>query len=1022
VRYLKKSYSALNGNWYKSTKMNNYEKLVDVLREIFLLDQPDLDFGIFRIMNQKRDEIEYFLTRELIPQAKEVLQKSGTVSNAETRTELDKLVANLKTAGINPDDAPKVKELKAKLKEGADIDVLENEVFSHLAAFFKRYYDKGDFISMRRYKKDVYAIPYEGEEVKLHWANHDQYYIKSSEYLKNYAFVLPSGQKVNFVLVEATTEQNNNKAQGNLERRFSINEEKALEVVGSGLNIYFTYDLREKSIKQKALLEEAHEIIVKELPEEFNTLLTPSPTEKDRERTLLGKHLNDYTARNTFDYFIHKDLGAFLQRELDFYIKNEVLFIDDLNIQDKNDFLKNISIIQAIKQIGEKVITFLAQLENFQKKLWLKKKFVFGTNYCITLDKIPEEYYGEIASNQQQMEEWKQLFAVDEIKADAVTLGYEEPVSVEFLKQNPFLVLDTKFYSEDFKERLLAEFDNLDKELNGVLINSDNFQAIKILQRKYQNKIRTIYIDPPYNTPHSEILYKNQFKHSTWLSLIDNTVPLVNSLQTKTHSFGLAIDDYEFPNILAYLKGIYVNEDLSVVVVNHHPQGSGGKLSRTHEYLIICSSPDSPDLLGKPRVDYDEDRSFMRSGTADNNYRTGRWKSFYALLLDPKTNKIVGAEDPIPLDQPYPTNDTADKLKRIYPINSRNEERVWRASYLTGRERAENDELYITDRGAVKQKINHESKREVLFSNWIGTKYNAGSNGSDVLKNRGLGQEFDYPKSIFTVETALWAQTFDDKNAIILDYFAGSGTTGHAVINMNRYDKEKGNRVYILVEMGSYFETATKPRIQKVIYSEEWDDGKPTNRKGSSHMFKYFALESYEDVLNNLELKRDVTQERFFGKGGAFKEDYILSYMLDVEAEGSLLSVETFTNPFDYKLNITRNNQTSYTRVDLVETFNYLIGLNVETTLRIRGFKVVTGKNRDDEKVLVIWRNLEEKSNKDLNDFFLKQQYNTRDSEFDRIFVNGDNNLENLKVGDEKWKVALIEEEFKKRMFDIKDI
>ncbi|EKC71277.1 type III restriction-modification system methylation subunit, partial [human gut metagenome] len=97
------------------------------------------------------------------------------------------------------------------------------------------------------------------------------------------------------------------------------------------------------------------------------------PTEKNKERTLLMKHLQDYTAKNNFDYFIHKDLGGFLRRELDFYIKNEVMFLDDL---DATRIMEHLAQVKAIKLVGEKIITFLAQLEDFQKKLWLKKKFV----------------------------------------------------------------------------------------------------------------------------------------------------------------------------------------------------------------------------------------------------------------------------------------------------------------------------------------------------------------------------------------------------------------------------------------------------------------------------------------------------------------------------------------------------------------------------------------------------------------------------------------------------------------------
>ena len=204
-----------------------------------------------------------------------------------------------------------------------------------------------------------------------------------------------------------------------MERRFALWEpenegEQVIEVTAEGdLNIYFTYELMPKTTKQETLREAAFENIKSLIPEGYEELLTiKTPTAKDPNRTLLEKHLTDYTAKNSFDYFIHKDLGGFLSRELDFYIKNEVLHIDDLDPQHINSQL---SIVKAIKQVGQKIIQMLAQLENFQKKLWLKKKFIVQSDYCITLDRVPEKLYPEIIANKAQRKEWVRLFAIDEI-------------------------------------------------------------------------------------------------------------------------------------------------------------------------------------------------------------------------------------------------------------------------------------------------------------------------------------------------------------------------------------------------------------------------------------------------------------------------------------------------------------------------------------------------------------------------------------------------------------------------------
>jgi adenine-specific DNA-methyltransferase len=274
-----------------------------------------------------------------------------------------------------------------------------------------------------------------------------------------------------------------------------------------------------------------------------------------------------------------------------------------------------------------------------------------------------------------------------------------------------------------------------------------------------------------------------------------------------------------------------------------------------------------------------------------------------------------------------------------------------------------------------------------------------------------------------------------------LDYFAGSGTTAHAVIDLNR--KDGGRRKYILVEMGHYFDTVLVPRIKKVIYSKDWKNGKPVSRDGVSHMFKYIRLESYEDALANIEIQRTEPQQLLLDKAGDFRESYMLKYMFDVESRGSqtLLNIDNFDDPWNYKLLVGAGSvgETRPVNVDLVETFNWLLGLKVKHIDRISGFQVIEGENPEGEKVLVIWRKVRdldetdfdkiaaarEQANRNLEAFFRKQQYNTLDSEFDVIYVNGDNNLMNVSLDPDKegveprYKVRLIEEEFKRLMFDV---
>ena len=566
-----------------------FDKFIATMKKVLMLDQADLDFGIYRIMNRKRDQIESYLNNDLRRQVAEAISENAS-NDAETlQKELAKLVSTLTEAGMNPDNAPKVQELKERIARCGNSEELENEVYSHLSIFFGRYYDGGDFVSQRRYKKDVYAIPYEGEEVKLYWANADQYYIKTAEYFRNYRFAVDGDKFCEFTLREATTEQNNNVAQNNMERRFALCKETPIEVIGDTLHIYFTYELYPKATKQKALVEAAFDAIKNAIPAEFISVLAPRPTESDRTRTLLQKHLNDYVARNTFDYFIHKDLGGFLSRELDFYIKNEILVIDDINARTPGEFLKHLTVIKAIKMVGMKLITFLASLENYQKRLWLKKKFVIESNYCMTLDRVPESLYAEIAANDAQREEWVRLFAIDGIERDQRhTAAYTVPLSVEFLKENPFLVLDTKFFTAEFRNTLLASVDNIDEQCDGLLINSENFQALELLQEKYKGTVDCVYIDPPYNSPSSEIAYKNSYKHSSWLTLINDRLNLGKKLLSYEGSQVVAIDKYEHGRLYLQLLEIFEGYDIVSVAIEHNKKGTmGDHFSYNNEYAIF---------------------------------------------------------------------------------------------------------------------------------------------------------------------------------------------------------------------------------------------------------------------------------------------------------------------------------------------------------------------------------------------------------------------------------------------------
>lgn len=633
-------------------------RFISLLKQIFELDKSDLDFGIYRVMNLRKTQIEEFLTQRLPQMVQETLVPFAQGSKEEIRAQMTQIEESVAAMGMTvdvlPDTAPmkqKYVQLKKQLAEGADLSALETDVYSALYSFFNRYYEDGDFISKRRYKEGVYAIPYEGEEVKLYWANQDQYYIKTSENFKDYTFVF-DGITVHFRLVDATTEQNNNKESKDSKRTFMLFTEdeenypgiKTFEydVEAREIVIRFVYDIPED--KKRKYAEENYDAIQKWIlslrDAEFIALLAPIPTGKGKETTtLLEKHLKGYVAKNTFDYFIHKDLRGFLTRELDFFIKSEVMHLEDLDSGSEARVETYLAKVKAIKRVGKIIIDFLAQIEDFQKKLWLKKKFVVETNWCITLDKIDESFWAEIIANKVQIDEWIDMYAIDEAE------GWSNPPTVDFLRQNQNLIVDTKHFSNTFKYALLESIPNLDEQTDGLMINGDNYHALNFLQSRYSASIDVAYIDPPYNTDASEILYKNNYKHSSFLTMMDNRLTMAYDLLSDQSMISVAIDDAELDRLIPLMDSIFP-KNVGVTVVRSNPQSrkAKGKFSPQHEYGLYYAKRDetTPKSLGfsesklkrYPLVDdigHFSWMNFIRAG--NNDLRTDRPNLYYPIAV-----------------------------------------------------------------------------------------------------------------------------------------------------------------------------------------------------------------------------------------------------------------------------------------------------------------------------------------------------------------------------------------------------
>ena len=861
----------------------------------------------------------------------------------------------------------------------------------------------------------------------------------------------------------------------------------------------------------------------------MTALMSPAPTEKEKDRALLDKYLLQYTSRNTMDYFIHKDLGGFLKRELDFYIKNEVMRLDDLEAADVPRAESYLAKVKVLRKIAQHLIDFLSQLETFQKKLWLKKKFVVETNYCITLDHLPAEMHAEIAENDAQREEWVRLFAINELD------NYSVPLSTTFLKENDKLAIDTALFTEEFRNRAVAELQDLDSTLSGSLLHSDNAQALRLINHKYFSKIRCTYIDPPYNTGSDGFVYKDSFKASSWTSMMHERLLAFHPVMAEKGVIFCSINEIQRAHLDWCMQSVFHPENRveELIWARDTVSNNAPAYSTNHEYIEVFARskaavesdksmfreerpgyaevteallsvahdyPKIADIEGLIKRVYAEHRDqFMAEAldqglTKEEAKKADPWKGLYPYKFAEYRNTHGSFVDEADarerqadiwvfreVEPSMPSGKQAADIKdeksdnfRFYqpehPITKKPckpPKRGWAFPFKSHGNRpsfeaynADHRIVFKSDETSIPQLKYFLHEVSSVVSTSVIRQYSDGEPKLEALfGEKGL---IDNPKPPALVEKLVRQTT--DKTSYILDFFAGSGTTASAVIAANREDE--GSRKFSLIEVGGYFDTVLKPRTLKSMYSAEWDMGKPVLRDALSHAIRYQRLESYEDALNNLALK---------GSGGApqgdaeFNRDFMLHYWLDFETKGSpsLLNIEQFADPTAYKLKVKKPGTDEYVEkaVDLIETFNWLIGLHVEHLDRWRGYGAVfkreedpelpedsntrlildgrlnesddgewrfrkiegytlrtPGDQSDRERALVIWRKLSadlEKDNLMLDEWFKKYRLSTQDTEFDVVYVNGSNNLPNLRQAEETWKVRLIEEAFHQAMWDV---
>lgn len=1016
-----------------------FEEFCSTLKKTFMLDvAEELDFGIYRIMNLKRKDIEDFLDTKLKEMVEQEIENNISSDYESKKKELDEMAATLIKAGVAPELSPLYIEKRRELENMGDPQQMQASVFTHLDIFFNRYYDKGDFISKRRYssksQESKYAIPYNGEEVKLYWANQDQYYIKNGQYFHDYRFRLSNGRVVEFTLKEATdVAQNDNKqSKRELVHHFKLYDDMPVELAEDGvLHINFVFQLMGKTPNQASLNNQAVAMFTSEtlaplIPLEFAELTAEKRDNDGKKYTLLQRQLNKYTAKNSYDYFIHKDLKAFLSRELDFYIKNDVLNLDDIMVETVK---RELAVAKTIKAIGTVIIRLLAQLENFQKHFWLKKKVVTTADYCITLDRIwddlSDEMKEKICQNDEQREEWVKYCGIDKIEGNLVLDAYSVPLTPKFLNENQKLVLDTAHFDKDFKHQIiqiLGNQGNLEEAINGLLIKSENFQALQLLAEKYKGKIKCIYIDPPYNTGDDDFAYKDNYQESSWLSCMNDRLMLCRPFFEEGGSIAVSIDIKEVDKLISLLDSVLgienrkanitvrrasitgpkvinpglVNISENVIIYANgngkwKPQDAFREKGYDNRYNQMIINPDDEPSKWQFSTVLEEFAKFK--GISKTKLKKSLGDSYEEELLRFAIDNSNGIIQKASLDLDSVGNDAVE----VYKKSKEEPNTIFHIP------RDGFNDYYILNGKAIlfyKDRLRRMGDRivpvEKVSDIWDDVLPNDIHNEGGVVLKKGKKPE--------KLVDRIFAST-TNADDMVLDFFAGSATSGAVAL--------KSGHKFINVECNEYFDNITLRRIKNTLYGDTSGVTDLYQWKGGG-VVKYIRLEQYEDTLNNLELVDGLNPNH----NALFDKDYHLGYKLDTEFRDPLLSRDDWcAHPFDVTMDYALNNERDKRGIDIPETFNYLLGLYVEKEIWPQiGLQVIHGKTRTGEDTLVVWRDVEEVDNDALITFVgtipaedLKRYH--------RIYVNGENTLAaslNTIIAE---RVMNTDEEFQKLMF-----
>jgi adenine-specific DNA-methyltransferase len=1136
------------------SKTTEFKQLCIFLKDMFQLEDHDLDFGIYRIIRLKRQFIQNFIDGDGENSLQQFVTRALTeIQNAKNDTAYNWLAAFASRFGDmgrplwqevakNPSDKGAIDNFKSLLAnpilsdeqhnqaEGhlktftetrqISAEELETRVYNHLLNFFELYYQNGDFGYNTR-AASAFRVPYEadydGSDTLFHWKHKDSYYIKTGNGFHKVLFEIGS-RWIEFRLSgsddEAQTEERNNNKGSDTKHYRLIDIRKVEEFDRDGrarIVWQVRFALANASTPKVELFSKLWEIVFgdekdltpylhkkpakgEEPPGKplFNDLADDydktdggsvkgvgqlrikfekyteklakrqefrglGKNENERQEQLskdatvltlwkLDRNLNKFFIGNDSDYFIHKNLQSFLTQEKARFIK-QIIFSDIYALLNADEENTTTLIARAFNTVADTLIGFLSAIEDFQKGLFELKKKVVDTHYLISVGKIPVSFYGRIFACEAQIAEWREVFKV------------EFPEAAQ-LSEHPTLVVDTSLYHESdptFQDDLLTldEFGNLDQKIDGLLINSENWQALNLIQEKFREYIKCIYIDPPYNTGGDGFLYKDSFRHSSWASMIHDRLKLAYPLLSKNGVLFASIDDKERTQLENQLKQIFGtgNRVEELIWAQNTNKNKSPTYSTNHEYVEVFArnleraksdqamfretKPGYVEImelveqynrsyprisaieksiaklfeqhrqefreeLEKQRIDFDKN---LDPWKGLYNYKNAEYRDSQGKYISENEAKNSNARiwvwresdssmPQVKQDSQKPEfRDPNHPAFRFYKprnpetdLESPHPKRGWAWPYKRMEGQASCFVGLEKDRriswGKNKKKIPqvkrflHEAETNVGKS--VVLDYSDGE--KDLTATTGKTRTFASPKPVSLIERFIQQTTTTGE--WILDFFAGSGTTGHAAIRSNE------DRRFLLVEMGKYFDSILKSRIKRIMYSTRWKNGSPVNQGLRGWMVEVQTFEQYEDILDNLIPIWDEND---------LPPRIPVRYLFHPEEKALTASLD-LSRPFNQTLRVgkTREEKT----IDLMETWCYLQGYWIKSRRVYREFDRSYLVVETTHATLIVFRDINdaEDDTDNLNAILSKYVDENGLSLIQRMEVNHEADLRRLKV------------------------